>query len=365
MDSLLDNYNSHYTLAPDGPESLPQPGEDNFLQENMLYENYIVYSDGTLNLAAPVKATNIKWAMFDPETDEEVPVKLMTGFSTNTTRYVLYAPESNLQIGKTYQLSLKVLGPQDVIYRDTCEVAIVKTYHTSTGTRSIDNSINSNSARTIVPSTPYTIDDLQFWLFYTVANDNSDPGKLIKIDLETLSSQSGKVTLDLPPEVYVMKLYALPKTTDTTDFDIGAIELNSILQGIASADLRYVCDVNFVLESINTVLTGTLDLKIYTTGWDISDFRNCIVTTSITNSANNAIVRAQSIHLSAENLPANSAPSNYNFSATLDPGTYIFSVIFDYKGKQYEWSDRCVILSLKSTSQTIGIPLVINQEDSS
>lgn len=138
MGSLIEDYNSNFT-----PEDFnwPAPGDDYFVSAEMLYDEYFLYDDSMLILAAPPGSKEAYWTFTDPDNGyEEVSVTVRAGqdpwgrtvYFTGTTyegkSLILYVPESNLEGPKTYKLTLLVTDEGGGTYTDSCGIVIYKRY---------------------------------------------------------------------------------------------------------------------------------------------------------------------------------------------------------------------------------------------
>ena len=95
----------------------------------MLFDEYFVYNDGTLNLAAPPRCYNYKWVLRDPEKGyEEVKIlKYWEGSGPDQRLFVIYVPETGLE-SKTYQLTLTVYNKEEKPFSDVCGIIIYDHY---------------------------------------------------------------------------------------------------------------------------------------------------------------------------------------------------------------------------------------------
>lgn len=127
MDSLMDNYNSNFAVSSIKTDDSKQPGDEGFDETTMLRQNYFVYSDATLSLAAPYGCDKYEWTIVDFSTGLELDVVTYGNSSKTSRKFVTYVPDSPWVIGRTYKLTLTV-KKEDVEYTDSCEVVIYKHY---------------------------------------------------------------------------------------------------------------------------------------------------------------------------------------------------------------------------------------------
>lgn len=130
--TILDDYNSKFTIV-ELDVSSPSPGDDDFVESEMLFNEYYVSSEDTLNLAAPYNCNSYRWVLIDPEQvyDEQVgPTEIdvvMFGDKDRVSReFVTYIPDSGLKIGKTYKLTLYVTDKGGNEYKDACGIIIYR-----------------------------------------------------------------------------------------------------------------------------------------------------------------------------------------------------------------------------------------------
>lgn len=112
INNMLEEYNGNFTVV-DTEYSPPCPGDPEFDESKMLFEEYCVSYDDTLTLAAPKKCSAYRWTLTDPEeNNKEIIPKYFNGGSNTERVYSMYIERSGLECGKTYRLVLKVYGEQ-------------------------------------------------------------------------------------------------------------------------------------------------------------------------------------------------------------------------------------------------------------
>ena len=110
INTMLEEYNGNFTVETTEYKA-PCPGDEDFDESRMLFDEYIVASDDTLTLAAPKKCNIYKWTLQDPASkNEEVKPVLFGGMSNTERIYSFYVDRSGLKTGKTYRLLLAVYG---------------------------------------------------------------------------------------------------------------------------------------------------------------------------------------------------------------------------------------------------------------
>lgn len=110
INTMLEEYNGNFTVV-DTEYTSPCPGDEDFDESRMLFEEYFVAYDDTLTLAAPKKCNAYIWTLTDPDNSNNVITpKLFSGSTTRTRTYSMYISESGLEYGKTYRLLLAAYG---------------------------------------------------------------------------------------------------------------------------------------------------------------------------------------------------------------------------------------------------------------
>ncbi len=126
IQTMLDDYNSRFTATQ--PEESLSPGDEGFDEKDMLFLEYYVASDDTLNLFGPFNCSSYEWKLEDPETREEIDVVMFTNHTKYQREYVTYIPDSGLETGKTYKLTLTVTDKEGNVYTDICALVIYQHY---------------------------------------------------------------------------------------------------------------------------------------------------------------------------------------------------------------------------------------------
>lgn len=129
LQDMLDQYNGNFMTyeIKTVRKKAPSPGDFDFRAEDMLVDEYFVYEDGTLNLAAPDNCITYKWVMTDPVHDDTVLLPLNLERSYVERTYTMYIPDSGLQPG-TYKLTLTVMSNKGGVYTDSCGVIVYQHY---------------------------------------------------------------------------------------------------------------------------------------------------------------------------------------------------------------------------------------------
>ena len=132
LDDMVDDYNGGFTkdnteTEEDSAEETLYPGDDGYDQTEMLFEQYFLASDETLNLFAPSSkksATEYSWTLTQPSDTSKGSnfAVLFQGTTYTSRRFVLYVPESTLEEG-TYKLVLTV-ETAGKSYTDSCAIII-------------------------------------------------------------------------------------------------------------------------------------------------------------------------------------------------------------------------------------------------
>lgn len=153
VQTMLDDYNSNFTITHNVVnDDSPSPGEEGYVESDMLYDVYYVSDVNVLNLAAPKNCDTYIWTIRDPEKkyDETNPrdglrVYLFDQGSMEQRLFTTYIPEAiappvatdtlgvaydSLEVGKTYQITLTVTkkGVGKGVFTDTAAVVVYKHY---------------------------------------------------------------------------------------------------------------------------------------------------------------------------------------------------------------------------------------------
>lgn len=77
VNTMINDYNTHYTKdtsKEDEVQKSPQPGDADFTEDQLLQDEYFVWEDATLNLAAPETSAEVYWRIYDPDDPTETPL---------------------------------------------------------------------------------------------------------------------------------------------------------------------------------------------------------------------------------------------------------------------------------------------------
>ena len=136
VDDMLEDYNGQFgkkymilTEGRDTEEVPASPGDIDFEEGKMLRDEYYMWEDSTLILAGPPKNVSLyRWTVYDPEEEYKiVDVQTVNG-SLTTADFVIYRPQSTLEVEHTYKLNLTIKSTGGVEYSDTCAIVVYKHY---------------------------------------------------------------------------------------------------------------------------------------------------------------------------------------------------------------------------------------------
>ena len=135
---MLDGYNGGfkkgYTVVqttPENEEPIFSPGDEGFHQEDMLRDEYFLGWDATLNLYVPQNSQDPQWWITDPTGDD--PEKKITFLAFGNLNgdsvwkksyFCIYAPDSLLESGHTYTLTLSVKDKEGYTYIDKASLVV-------------------------------------------------------------------------------------------------------------------------------------------------------------------------------------------------------------------------------------------------
>lgn len=146
VDDMLDGYNGGFNTAPvyigeKKTTKTYKPDEVGWESSMLLYDEYFLYDDAMLILAAPDDCQYIGWHFYDPDdgykpvvvlirsgTDSNGNITYHKGAVYNGEVLTLYVPESGLTGPKTYQLQLTVISKGGNTYTDNCGIVIYQRY---------------------------------------------------------------------------------------------------------------------------------------------------------------------------------------------------------------------------------------------
>lgn len=142
VEDMVGEYNGAftptYTVLTESAEEeeIPlSPGDEGFDPEKMLREVYSIQADSTLILAGPPKNVySYDWMVYGPISvtldenitygeDKIVSVKPFKG-TLNDQTFVIYVPQSGLEVDNTYKVTLRIVTQGGVFYKDSCSVVI-------------------------------------------------------------------------------------------------------------------------------------------------------------------------------------------------------------------------------------------------
>lgn len=130
VDSMLEDYNSIFIVADSDEsvivdESIPDLGDPDFDETEMLEFEYFVYNDGLISISGPYNASSYEWKIYACDDLERTPIDIKThnGSTLSTQSLIIYIPAAELQEG-TYKISLTVTDNKGRKYRDSCGLII-------------------------------------------------------------------------------------------------------------------------------------------------------------------------------------------------------------------------------------------------
>jgi len=133
--SIIDDYNTNFIPeASITKHSGPSPGEDDFTQDIMLENEYLVWEDATLNIAAPDNCGTYSWVITDPDDETATPIPVhyfgtpVLETQTEWIHQTLYINivDSGLTINRVYKLTLTVVGADGRTYTDVAALVVYK-----------------------------------------------------------------------------------------------------------------------------------------------------------------------------------------------------------------------------------------------
>ncbi len=137
VNTMINDYNTHYTedtSKADEVQKAPQPGDPDFTEDQLLDNEYFVWEDATLNLAAPESSAEVYWQIYDPDDTTETPLFFhLFGQAAGNTQDVwkgktltIKILDSELEIDKVYKLTLQIVSKEGKRYSDSAALVIYR-----------------------------------------------------------------------------------------------------------------------------------------------------------------------------------------------------------------------------------------------
>ncbi len=140
VEDMVGDYNGAFTEGhlefqkEESEDETLSPGDEGFSASNMLYDEYYVWENATLNLSGPPNCRSWNWVVTDPKEinadgNEKVVWIQTVDLSSErnavgSQRFVIYIPDSGLKVGRTYRLTLTVKGLDGSEYKDSCAIVV-------------------------------------------------------------------------------------------------------------------------------------------------------------------------------------------------------------------------------------------------
>ncbi len=124
LSDMLDEYNQYYKPTKDEVVH-PKPGDENFLESEMLYSAYYICTNGSVNLAAPESNTYL-WRLYDSKGNNVTPsLKFYNLSGASKKDFRFYIPEAypSLECG-SYKVTLVVTDAEGNAYSDSAILVI-------------------------------------------------------------------------------------------------------------------------------------------------------------------------------------------------------------------------------------------------
>jgi len=131
VDTMISDYNQNFETptSSKSDESSLLPGDMNFDQNQMLKNEYYIYEDASFVVSGPASCSSYEWIIIDVSDTNQTPIAVVTrpGSSLTSKNFAIYVPESGLETGHTYKLTLTVMSGGKA-YKDSCGLIIYKHY---------------------------------------------------------------------------------------------------------------------------------------------------------------------------------------------------------------------------------------------
>lgn len=117
MQTMLDDYNKHFLPAETDIDPI-LPGEEGFIESNMLFSQYTVCEDGSVNLSAP-ESSSYKWVITNKNKEPITNISFYNKSGYRNKDFRFYLPKNNIKVG-SYTISLTVTDSEKNEYSDSC-----------------------------------------------------------------------------------------------------------------------------------------------------------------------------------------------------------------------------------------------------
>lgn len=132
MTVIIDDYNTNFIPESKITHSGPSPGDEGFTEDIMLDNEYLVWSDATINISAPNECSEYSWIITDPEDSSQTPIpvhlfgtpELATFDEWTHQSFYLNIIDSGLTVNKVYKLTLTVVSKEGHTYKDVAALVI-------------------------------------------------------------------------------------------------------------------------------------------------------------------------------------------------------------------------------------------------
>lgn len=192
--------------------------------------------------------------------------------------------------------------------------------------------------------------------------------KALTVTAVTGDDYSGTFPMDLDVDSYELKLYAVPtanagNVSGPTEAELDA---NAVLTGYATADLRYVSEVSFLLVANSVSGSGTIDIKVST--------ESTFIPKEYTADAKILKLDGTEVSSSSQSLTPTTTPvadwgltnEAYTAITTLDAGNYNFIVEIKNNDttnpKTYTWSDSILVVANQESTGVIMIADILDKK---
>lgn len=137
MDDMFENYDEPFTPMPTSEPDI-QAGSEGFDETQMLKPVYPLLYQSTFNESAP-SAASYKWEIYSYDKETHVSRSSFDNYSRdarkprnlfeatkNARNFSIHLPETDLQIGETYELELIVTDESGNVYSDTADFILYR-----------------------------------------------------------------------------------------------------------------------------------------------------------------------------------------------------------------------------------------------
>lgn len=233
---------------------------------------------------------------------------------------------------------------------------------------------NARISRTIVADQYTTADSLSFYIWGESSDGSTMTPRKVNITKDDTNPSIGTVDLSgIESRDWYLTLAVCNSITAESPSKADVLN-DAVLIGYANVDMQYGKEATFVLTSEGLTKQGSINLGVYTTGWQTSAFTSpenfaTAYTTSIAvyNRVTGEVIldskdASTLVTFNGSTYLSDDSASPTIYKKDLKPGTYIFQVTFQKKNDtsmNFAYHDTLIIIPGKTIDKEIPVPNVI------